>query len=182
MKKTEFIIAILSIIALGMNVLSIPGSAALLVLTLLILSIIYFYFGFALFNDIRFRLIFKKDSYKGLSPLKIIGALAAGFVLSTTIQGIMFKFQSWPGADFILGAGLVGLSIVTIIGIIKFLKNKSDFYMGILKRTIIVGGLGLILMVMPKTVWIEFKHRNHPEYVKALKDAIADPENKKLSR
>ena len=84
------------------------------------------------------------------------------------------------GADFILGAGLVGLSIVATIGIIKYSKNKSDYYTRILKRTVILGGLGLILMFMPKTTWIEIKYRNQPEYVEALKNAMADPENKEL--
>ncbi|GAO27842.1 hypothetical protein [Geofilum rubicundum] len=180
MKKAEIIIATLSIIALGMNLLFIPGSGALTVLTLLILSTIYFYFGFALFNDIRLRQVLKKDSYRDISSLRILGAVGAGLALSSTTNGIMFQFQSWPGADFILGAGLVGLSIVTTIGIIKYSKNKSDYYTRILKRTVILGGLGLILMFMPKTTWIEIKYRNQPEYVEALKNAMADPENKEL--
>jgi hypothetical protein len=180
MKKAEFVIATLSIIALGMNLLFIPGSGALTVLTLLILSTLYFYFGFALFNNIRLRQIFKKDSYRDISSLRILGAVGAGLALSSATNGIMFKFQSWPGADFILGAGLVGLFIVTTIGIIKYSKNKSDYYYGILKRTVIIGGIGLILMFMPKTTWIEIKYRNQPEYVEALKNAIAVPDNKEL--
>lgn len=97
----------------------------------------------------------------------------------TTI-GLMFKFQSWPGADFNLGAGLVGLLIVTIIGVIKYSKNKSKYYIRIFLRAAIFGGLGLILMLTPKTSWVELKYRNHPEYVDALMKAMADPDNKEL--
>lgn len=180
MKKTEIIIGTLSIIALGLNLLLIPGGGVLTVLTLSTLSTIYFYFSFALFNDIRFRKIFKKDSYENISRWRIIGAIGTGFALSATTAGLMFKFQSWPGADFNLGAGLVGLLIVTIIGLIKYSRNKSNYYTRIFKRAAIFGGLGLILMLTPKTSWIELKYRNHPEYIDALKKAMADPDNKEL--
>lgn len=180
MKKTEIIIGTLSIIALGLNLLLIPGGGVLTVLTLSTLSTIYFYFSFALFNDIRFREIFKKDSYENISRWRIIGAIGTGFALSATTAGLMFKFQSWPGADFNLGAGLVGLLIVTIIGLIKYSRNKSNYYTRIFKRAAIFGGLGLILMLTPKTSWIELKYRNHPEYIDALKKAMADPDNKEL--
>jgi hypothetical protein len=180
MKKAEIIIATLSIIALGLNLLLIPGGGVLTVLTLSTLSILYMYLSFALFNDIRLRNIFKKDSYTGVSTKRIVGAVGTGFALSALTVGLVFKFQSWPGADFHLGAGLLGLLIVTVIGLIKYSKNKSDFYPRIFKRVAIFGGLGLILMLTPKTSWVELKYRNHPEYVGALKKAMADPDNKVL--
>ncbi len=180
MKKGEIILATISIISLGLNLLLIPGGGFLTVLTLSTLSMVYFYFGFALFNDIRLRKIFKKDSYKDISSLRILGAVGAGLALSMTTIGLMFKFQSWPGADLNLIAGLVGLVIVTIIGVIKYSKSKSDYYTRILKRVAIFGGLGLITFLTPRTSWVEFKYRNYPDYVNAVKNSIADPDNKEL--
>ena len=180
MKKAEIIIVTLSIIALAMNLLLVPGGGVLTVLALSTLSIIYFYLGFALFNDIRLRKIFKKDSYKEISSSRILGAVGAGITLSMTTIGLMFKFQSWPGADLNLGVGLFGLLIVTIIGLTKYFKNKSDYYTRIFKRAAIFGGLGLIIMLTPETTLVEFKYRNHPEYVNALKKAMADPDNSEL--
>src|SRR5688572_31165 len=180
MKKTEIIIATLSIIALGLNLLLIPGGGVLTVLTLLSLSMIYFYFGFALFNDIRFRKIFKKDSYKEITSLRILGAVGTGLALSLTTVGIVFKFQAWQGANINLGAGLAGLLIVTIIGLIQYSKNKSNYYTQIFKRVVLFGGIGLILFFIPETSWIEFKYRNHPAYANALKESIAAPENKEV--
>ena len=75
MKKAEIIIVTLSIIALAMNLLLVPGGGVLTVLALSTFSIIYFYLGFALFNDIRLRKIFKKDSYKEISSSRILGAV-----------------------------------------------------------------------------------------------------------
>lgn len=180
MKKFEIIIATLSIIALGLNLLLIPGGGVLTVLTLSTLSGLYMYLSFALFNEIRLRNIFKKDSFKGISTMRIVGAVGTGLALSVMTAGLMFKFQSWPGADFNLGAGLFGLLLVTVIGLIKYSKTKSDFYTRIFKRAAIFGGLGLILMLTPKTSWVELKYRNHPEYVDALKKAMADPDNNEL--
>jgi len=180
MKKGEIILATISIISLGLNLLLIPGGGILTVLTLSTLSMVYFYFGFALFNDIRLRKIFKKDSYKDISSLRILGAVGAGLALSTTIIGLMFKFQSWPGADNNLIAGLLGLVIVTIIGVLKYMQNKSDYYTRILKRVAIFGGLGLVIILTPKTSWIELKYRNYPDYVNAVKKSMADPDNKVL--
>jgi len=180
MKKTEIIIATLSIIALGLNLLLIPGGGLLTVFTLLTLSIIYGFLGFAFFNDLRLRSIFKKESYTTISGLRILGAVGACWALSATVNGLMFKFQSWSGADFNLSIGLVGLLIVIIIGSIKYSKNKSDYYTRIFKRAAVFGGLGLIIMLTPNTNWIELKYRNQPAYVDALKKAMADPDNKEL--
>jgi hypothetical protein len=179
-KKAEIIIAAVSIIAMGLKLLLVPGSGILTVLSLSILSVYYMYLSFAIFNRIRPKNFYKKDSYLGISKMRIIGAIGTGLALSITTIGILFKFQSWPGGSFNLGVGLLGLFIVTIIGLIRFNRNKSDYYKGIFKRVAIVGILGLILMLIPQTTWIEIKYRNHPTYIEALKRAMADPENKDL--
>ena len=180
MKKTELIFATLSIIALGMNFLLVPHSGIFTTLSLMSLSMIYFYFGFAFFNEINLRAIFVKDSYKDISLLRIIGAIGAGIALSLTIIGLLFTFNSWSGSSVSLGAGLFGLLIVTILGLVRNSKNKSKFYTQIFKRVAIIGALGLFFFLTPKTTWVELKYRKHAEYVKAYKEAIANPDNKAL--
>ena len=180
MKKAEIIIATLSFIAIGLNLLFIPGSSVLTTLSLLTLSMFYCYFSFALFNNIRLRNVFKKEAYKITTTSRIIGAVGTGFALSLAIVGILFKFQFWPGADFNLLAGLCGLMIITVFGLIKYSKNKSEFYKRIFKRIVLIGGLGLVLLLIPKTSWVDIKYRNNPEYAAALKKAMADPNNKEL--
>lgn len=180
MKKTEKIISIIAFIALGLKLIFIPGSGLLTVLSFSTLSLIYFYFGFALFNNIQLKKIFKKDSYIHISSLRILGAVGAGLSLSMIAIGIMFKFQSWPGASFNLGAGLLMLSIVIIVGLIKYSKTKDEYYINIFKRGAVFGGIGLILMLIPQTTWITIKYRNEPAFVDAYKKASADPDNKEL--
>jgi hypothetical protein len=180
MKKAEIIIAALSIVAIGFNLLLIPGGAFLTVLTLSTLSIIYMYLSFAIFNDIRFRKIFRKESYAGISTMRIVGAVATGLALSMTTIGMLFKFQSWPGASFNLFVGLSALLIVTVIAVIKYLKTRSAFYTGVFKRVAVFGMLGLILLFIPNANLLEIKYRNQPAYLNALKSAMADPQNKSL--
>lgn len=146
MKKIEIILATLTAIAIGMKLISIPGSGILTTVTLSSLSLIYCYFGFALFNNIPLRKILVKQGYKDTSTLRILGAIVTGFVLSLTIIGILFKFQSWPHASYNLGAGLVGLFIVTVVGLIKFNKTKMDYYKQIFIRIAVFGVIGLIFI------------------------------------
>lgn len=180
MKKTENIIVIIALIALGLKLIFIPGSGILTVVTFSSLSLIYFYFGFALFNHIKLRKIFKKDSYKEISSQRMLGTIGSGLALSTTTMGILFKFQSWPGAFIYLATGLIGLILVTLFGYLKYSKSKADFYIPIFKRAAVFGGIALVLLLIPQATWIEIKYRDSPAFVEAYKKALADPENKAL--
>lgn len=144
MKKAEIILGAIALTSLALNLLLVPGGVVLTVLSLSTLSVFYMYLSFALFNDIQIRRIFKKDSYKGISTMRIVGAILTGLALSMTIVGLLFKFQSWPGATMNLGLGLVGLLIALIVGTVKYSKTKSDYYTKIIKRIAVYGGLGLI--------------------------------------
>jgi hypothetical protein len=180
MKKTEIIIATLAIIALVLNLMLIPGSGMLTVLSFSILAVIYFYFGLVIFNDVTVKEVLKIRSISELIVLRNIGAVATGAALALTIIGLMFKIQLWPGANINLSVGLFGLAVVTILGAIKYSKSKSNYYTKIFSRVAIIGGLGLIVFLLPKTSLVEFQYRNHPAYVEAYKKAMADPNNKEL--
>lgn len=180
MKKAEIIFATLSFIGVTLNFLILPGGATMTALALMALSILYAFFGFALFNNIRLRTIFKKESYNNASSLRILGAVGTGWALSATVNGLLFKFQSWHMPESRLVAGLLGLLIVTIFGIIKYSKNKSEYYITIFKRVAILGVLGLVFTLTPKTSWIDLKYRNHPTYLDALKKSLDDPHNQQL--
>jgi len=180
MKKAEIIIATLSLLAVGMNIFLISGGSTLCAMLLMTLSAFYFYFGFALFNDIKIREIVHKETFTRISTLRIIGAIGSGMALCISIIGILFKLFSWPGANVLLYAGLIGLLFVSLIGLSKYLTNKSSFYLKILRRTIIVGVFGLILFLLPNMSIMEFKYRNYPEYINAYKKACENPDNEDL--
>lgn len=152
MKKLEKILGAIIILSLAMKVTFIPGGAILNILSLAILSWIYYPLGFAFFNQIRLRHIFKKSSYQGISALRIIGAISIGMALSGICSGILFIIQHYAGGEKMLIAGLGYTGIILIIVLFKFFKRKDIFYKRILKRIAIIGGFGLLLLVFPDSI------------------------------
>lgn len=175
------IIAAIAVLTLLMNVIFLtPGTGLVIVLSFALLSMLYTYLGFALLNGIPFKAIFKKSSYAGIGALRIIGSIVTGIAIGTIVIGMLFKIQSWKGGDMQLGAGLITLSVVVVISLIKFSQNRSVFYLGIFKRSAIYGLLGIFFFMLSELGWIELKFRDHPAYIEALKAAYADPENEAL--
>lgn len=167
-------------VALITNLLFAPTGNILIVLSLSLLSILYMYLSFALFNGIRFRHILKKESYKGISTMRIIGAIFTGLALSITLIGILFKYQLWPGATINLRVGLSGLVLMVLIGAVGYARSKAAYYTNIAWRIAVYGALGLTMLLLPTDELIEIRYRKHPEYADALKKAIAAPGNEDL--
>ncbi len=180
MKKIELVFVILSLVSIVLNLLLIPFGNLFLLVTFSFLALFYMNFSFAFFNGIQLRNIFKKEAYKDTNALRIIGAIGTGIALSQTIIGLIFKFNEWPGAFVMMSVGLSGLTVVTIVGLIQFLKNKIDYYRLIFKRIALFGGLTFLLLLLPSSLIFEFKYRNYPDFIHARKQSIDNPGNKEL--
>jgi len=180
MKITEKLLAGILVLSIVLKLFSIPGNSILLVLSSSVLMMLYFYVGFAIFNDISFKGIFKKKSYNGISALRIVGAIFSGIGLSIVLAGILFRLQHWPGGNFQLLTGIVFSAIILIILIVKYIKGKELFYKRLLTRFVFVGVFGLFLFLTTDYSIDKIKMRNYPEYVKAIKELEKDPENETL--
>lgn len=181
MKKTEIVLFVLFIISVILSICMVPLGNHMLIITISTLSIVYFYFGFALFNNIRLRKVLKKESYKDVSALRIVGAVITGIALSTMTIGVMYALMFWPGSNAMLIVGVTGIPVILIIVFVKLLMTKSNYYKGILIRIIFWGGLTVMLLLFPAK-WFELKYRDYPTYVKAYKAAQADPFNPELEK
>jgi len=179
MKKFELPLGIISIIAIAMRLLHLPGNGLLVVLSLSILALFY-YLSFAFFNGIRLREIFKHASYNGTNAKRIIGAVGLGFALSGIITGALFKLCFWAGGDFQLGTGLIAVGIILILAIFFYFRNKIDYYKRVFKRIAIIGGLGLILYITPTATLVDIYYRNNPDYAEIYKKVLNDPHNQEL--
>jgi glucan phosphoethanolaminetransferase (alkaline phosphatase superfamily) len=179
MKKFEKIIGFILLIGLVLKyfLISTGFGALLIASSLMILAYYYFFFGFAFFNQIQLKRIFKKESYSEISTIKIIIALGLGIGLSCTCIGILFKIQYWTGARQYLIIGIAIILIVLLIGVISLNKIKGSFLIGILKRSILIGGFGALLLLISDYSIIKVQYRNHPLYIKAYQDLKSDPEN-----
>ncbi len=182
MKKTEKILSITVLTFMIIRLLvSYPYSSILIVLPTMLLLFIYLVFSFALLNDISFRKVFKKESYKGISTWRIIGSIGTGWALFTTITGILFVYQRWPYGYVNLQNGLVFLGIILIVIILKRGLSFHQFYTNVMLRIGIVGLIGLMLLYTPAETLLEMKCHNCSEsYLEAEKALLKDPDNREL--
>jgi hypothetical protein len=180
MRKIEKYLVITAITSLALKLIFVPGSGLLTVLSFSALSIIYLALFFALLNNIEPKRIFRKETYKQLSAIRLFGSVGTGIALSFTTLGIMFKFQSWPGASFNLAFGVMGLWLSVLVGLMKYNKTKNPIYPIIFKRAALFGGIAMTLIILPADKWIALKYRNNPAFVEIYQKALADPDNKEL--
>ena len=181
MKRIEIALASIATLALVFIFWPFPGSKEIFAFTITILSIIYFYLGFILLNNIRLRAIFKKTSYGQTTRTNIILAIISGVVVSQLLVGILFKLLFLPGAHEMLTIGLIfsGLVIISILVIKKF--NNYDFK-GIFARLIPAFIIAFVLYNFTSSSLIRFIYRNYPDYAEAYIDSLNNPGDKELEK
>jgi len=150
MKKAEIILVGLAIISIILRLMHLVGANIVTVLSFTFLACLYFYFGFAIFNDIRLRDIFKKASYQDISALRIIGAIVTGIAISMAIVGMEFRIMRWPGASIMLMVGGLVLCLLTVMALIRYFSAKAPFYLNILKRLVPYTILAVVAFISVK--------------------------------
>lgn len=181
MKYTEKIIGSLIIILIIARLLFyVPSLNTPILLLTMLLSGTYLFLGFALLNNIRLRNIFKKDAYKRIGAIRIIGAIGTGLFLSLTCIYSLFKFMQWPYGNAGLMISLVSLLIPSVIFIIKYITTRNSFYKNFLYRILIIGGIGSLFLFTSSEKLLELKFRDYPDYIEAEKNSMRDPSNKEL--
>lgn len=180
MRKTEIVLALLIVVGLILKVLHIPGGSALTIVSIVGLSIIYWAFGFAFFNGIRFRNIFKKSSYANSNGKRIVGAIGLGFGLASALSGILFKLQFWPGAHIMLQVGIYFATPVLAIVVLKLVQTSDDYYKRLLKRAAIVTVAAVGLYLLPTAKLVDIYYGSNPEYAKLFKAVLENPDDREL--
>ena len=183
MKQAEIAIGISVLLVMLLRLFVTFNYASVIIsLLILILSMLYFGLSFGLLNQIRLRQVFKKESYKGITTLRLIATIATGFVLSIITIAILFRYQRWPYGSINLLIGLFSLTPILAVVIFKYIKYRSSFYKTLLIRLSIISFVGLLLFFTKSETLLEMKHRNHPEYVEAVKNEMKNPDNKVLQQ
>lgn len=177
MKLLEKICLVLAFVALIMKFNVIPGGSALFLFSILTLAMICFYFSFLIFNSIKLRRIFKKESYKGISGLRLAYVIIAGFSISALLIGIVFKIMYWPGAAINLIACISASLVVLILAVIKYFYKKEDFYRRMIVRFAPSIVIGVFLLLLSRADLVKFQYRNYPQYAKAFLEREEDPTN-----
>jgi len=154
MKKLEMILIIGAVVGLLMALFDVPLSSLIVSLFFLVLALLYFYLGFALFNGIRFRDIFKAESYKGLGPWRIAVAVGTGIALSDLTVGFLFTILNYPMAESLLAFGLVLTAIMLLLAAIRNAKEKERFYRNIILRCAVFIIIGTVFLLLPEQLFL----------------------------
>lgn len=182
MKKLEIILGIVAIAFMIIGLLMVfPFFSLTYTLTMLFLSLLYFWLSFALLNGVSFRKMFSKEAYKGISKWRMIGSIGTGFALSIVIISILFVYQQWPYGYLNLRTGLFMLGVIFIVIVIKKGLSFDNFYKFITLRLVIVGIVGLSLLYLPAETLLELRcHGCSEAYLEAEKALLNDPNNREL--
>jgi len=128
MKKLEIILLTGAILGLLLSLFNVPSHTLILSAFFLVLSLLYFYLGFALFNGIQLRQIFKSESYKGLGSWRIGVAIGTGIAISQITIGVLFTILVYPMAKSLLQVGLVFTAVMLLLASVRNAKEKHRFY------------------------------------------------------
>lgn len=156
MKKLEIVLVVLMILSLGMKFIGLPGSDLLLVLSATLLSLLYYLFGFALFNNIGGRQILQRSAYSQTNTKQIVLAIGFGIALSTLILGILFRFLMYPGGFIMLVVGLVATLLLALITLFFFQGNSN--FRSTLIRALIFGTIGIVLFLLRGSVFVDLNY------------------------
>lgn len=182
MKRIELVFSAIAFAGIMLKLVLIPGGAALTVIGLSGLCLLYFCLSFAIFNRISLRQALKKQAYSGISPNRLLGSIATGFALSLLLTGILFKLQFWPGANTNIAIGLFSILCILIVGIARFSASAADYYKMISRRILILSLVGIGLWIVPSRVLFGFFHRDHPAYVDAVIKSWENPGDADLQK
>ena len=128
MIKSEKILGILFAIAIIFKFALWAGGAFISTISLTSLACIYFFLGFAFFNNIKLKSVFSGKSYEGISALRIIGSIGTGMGLSAVCFGILLKIAHLPGGGAMLSIGLIIIFVISTILLVKYLRLKNNLY------------------------------------------------------
>lgn len=148
-----------------------PVGGSSLKIAMILLSMFYAYFSFAYFNGIKLENSFNKESYKGISRLRIVGTVGFGFSISILIIALLYNVFNWPSKSILTLVGLICVLIVLVVGSWKFAKNHSKFYVKIFKRIVIFGVPALIFLLMPYLA-TDVKYRNNSESLEPVYEVV----------
>ncbi len=180
MKVLEKVAFVSAIIGLMLRMLLMPVGNILFALSIFTISLLYFILSFALLNEISFRGIFRKASYKGIPSLHILGAILCGWTMFAACIAILFKIEYWQGAGIFLIQGLILLMVVNIISLVKRQGKHPLFYKRVLTRTVVATAICIMLFLLPRHTLLKIFYRNRPAITEAIDNSNKDPSNQGL--
>ncbi|MEO8210020.1 MAG: hypothetical protein ABI840_05635 [bacterium] len=181
LSKIEKGAALLFVLGFILRLLFLPFSGQLLIISCGVLAVIYFLSVTK--NKLNISGLFSDTGEDITGNIFARFALRfAGFGLSTTVIGILFKILFWPNASFFLAVGIGTIIFSYIILRMKVRESLPVLFRKLALRIFIIGGVAFILYSTPTIDLFRLFHRDQPEYVEAVKAYWADPKNPELKK
>ncbi len=152
MKKLEILLGLFAGISLVLDYFQVPFASLLMLVSIPVLSLFYFYLSFALINGIGFKGLFVKASYKGVSAFMIVLAIIFGVFLSNFILGILFGIKEFPGANILLLIGFIVMAIVLFLSGAYYFKSQKAFFNRMFVRFVIYDVIAIISLYVSGSV------------------------------
>lgn len=171
--KTEKVLLALFIISLIFKLMHWPGAGPIMILSLLILALCYFPFGFYFFSD------------KNLKTQKIGISLVFGWLLSICIVGILFKLMFWPGSGMMLLIGSMTAAILLVVSFMLFQNSTPElknYHKNLLTRTLVLFVVSFACLVLPNSVLINHYYSNEPELKELYLKQQENPEDETIQK
>lgn len=151
-------------------------------ISLTILAVIYYPLGFFFFNFVKPKEVFSSASYKKVTFSRGLGTIGGGLIYAILIIGILFKILQLPGSGPMLMVGTISTLIFLVVVLIKFIRNRSNFLLSMLKRTVIWALMGVIFISVSGLTLVKVFYRDNPAYIEAYEQLMQDPRNEELQR
>ena len=150
MRKVEYTLLGITILALFLKIQFVPGGASLLVLSASTLTIFYYMYAPLLFTD-------KWDEKFDFSHLSaqaiktdnkrfLIIQNLSRWVLSMIILGVLFNLQYWPGGRLLLTIGLIAAVITYYLIRNSKFANKEKYGQRVNNRLLAFTLIGMIII------------------------------------
>lgn len=171
MRNIEKILILLFCIAIVCRFINFPGSVVLITFLSICLCIGYLFFSWYLFKE------------KHTNEQNITVSIIAGLFLSTSLLGIVFKINIWPGSRVIQCPSLfvIGILIVTL-AIMHINNNKKVYCLLMIKRCLFIGFMSLTFLYIPTYYLIKIIHRNNSTEARLLIQTFYNPENEEYQK
>lgn len=180
MKKLELICAGIMLLSFIGSLIGIPGTSMTLILSFAILIWLYYPFGVLFFNDIRLREALNFKLWQAVPGRYLAQGFVGGFILCISMGGVVFKWNSWPGAELMLRLGL-GLAIVFLMVVMVSNRGRvDDFHKRLFIRFAIIGSLVVVFSLASTLQIVSLRYRDQPEVVKAWQAHLENPDNEAL--
>jgi hypothetical protein len=166
--RTEKIVAAFILLGFIFRFFHIPGSAIILTVSLMTISMIYFGGAFYFFCDQR------------LKNQNIALSIVSGFFLSLVQIGILYKVLFWPGGQIFLFLSIISTPV--LLALTFFLKTKAagnlnKYYKNMLLRIGVWALLTVFFYFIPAESLIKYEYKNDPERARLMILTLKEPSN-----